>query len=136
MIFTRNRDKNWVLGKSDQQYALSDMVFRGPVWQNNVGVRAVLVLRMEWMWSRLATTRLIVADSFKIHVAVGVLSLPVIGTHPADALHTSGKVASWRTRAASLRSKLVMPLVGYQKLIRLSWMSFGHSKRHTKLVPS
>ena len=124
------------MGHSKQPYASSDMVFRGSGWQNTVGARTVLVLIMEQMWSRLANIRLIVADSLKVHATVGVLSLLVIGVRHADTLHTSEKVGSWRTGAASFRSKLVIPPVGLSKLVSLSWISFGHSKHHTKLVPS
>ena len=68
------------------------------------GVRATLVLAMERMQSKLATTGLIVAASMNVHVTVDVLSLHVRGACQADFLYTSGKVASCRTRTASSRS--------------------------------
>ena len=80
-----------------------------------------LVLTMERMLSRLATTGLIVAASLKVQVTLGVLLLPVRGVHQGDELYTPGKVSSWSRRATGLRSELVIPLVGFSRLIKLSW---------------
>ena len=98
-----------------------------------MGVRAVLVLTMEQMQSRLATTGLIVVASLNIQTTVGVLLLLVRGVRQAGFLHTSMNVVSCITRATSLRSEFVISPVGLSKLIRLSWMYVGHSRRHAKL---
>ena len=89
-----------------------------PGWSNTVGVRVVLVLIINRMWSRLATTR-IIAASLNVHALVGVLSLPVRGAHQASFLHTLGNIASCRTRAAKSRSELVIPHIGLPKLTRV-----------------
>ena len=82
---------------------------------------AELVLTMERMLSRLATTGLVVAASLKVQAILGVLLLPVRGARQGDELYTPGKVASWSRRATGLRSELVIPLVGFSRLIKLSW---------------
>ena len=80
------------------------------------GVRDELVLIIYWTWSRSATTGIIVAASLKVQEILGVLLLPMRGAHQGDNLHTSGKVGSWRMRAAKSRSKLVIPSrLGYPR---------------------
>ena len=76
---------------------------------------AELVLTMERMLSRLATTGLIVAASLKVQATVGVLLLPVKGVGQGDNLHTPGKVALWSTRTTGLMYELVIPLVEFSK---------------------
>ena len=79
-----------------------------------------MVLVMGQMWSRSATTCLIVVASLKVQAPVGILLLPVKWVHQTDPLHTSSKVASLRMRATSSRSELVIPTVILSNLVRLS----------------
>ena len=88
-----------------------------------------LVLMMAQICSRLATTRLIAEASLKVQATVGVLSLPVRGARQVEDVYTSGKVDSYRTKAANSRSELVMCTSGLIKLIRSSWMPCGHWRR-------
>ena len=91
---------------------------------------------MEQMQSRLATTGLIVVASLNIQTTVGVLLLLVMGVHQAGFLHTSMNMVSCITSATSLRSEFVISHIGLSKLIRLSWIYVGHSRRHARLEPS
>ena len=95
-----------------------------------------LMLLMEHIRSRLATTWLIVEASLNVQATVGVLLLPVMGARQVEDVHTSGKVASCRTNTANFRSDLVMFPSGLIKLISFFWMLCGHSRRQTKCVPS
>ena len=52
---------------------------------------AELVLTMERMLSRLATTWLVVAVSLKVQATSGVLLLPVRGVRQGDELYTQGR---------------------------------------------
>ena len=76
-----------------------------------------LMLLMEHIRSRLATTWLIVEASLNVQATVGVLLLPVMGARQVEDVHTSGKVASCRTNTANFRSDLVMFPLGLIKLI-------------------
>ena len=93
-------------------------------------------MMMEQIHIKSTITGLVVPAFLKFQATVGVLLLLVRGARRADVLHTSGKITSWRKMAESSRSKLVIPLVGLPKLVRLSQISLGHSKHHTKLEPS
>ena len=91
------------------------------------------MLMMARIYSRLANTGLIVEASLKVHTTVGVLPLPVRGTHEVEEVHTFGKVASCRTKVANFRAELVLGLI---KLIMFDQMSGGDWRRQTKCVPS
>ena len=91
------------------------------------------MLMMARIYSRLATTGLIVEASLKVHTTVGVLPLPVRGTHEVEEVHTFGKVTSCRTKVANFRAELVLGLI---KLIMFDQMSGGDWRRQTKCVPS
>ena len=90
-----------------------------------------LELTMERIRSRLATTGLMVAASLKVHVTMGVSSLPVRGARHAGDLHNVGNVATWRTSAATSRSELVIRPEGLAKLTRSAWISVGHWRHQT-----
>ena len=59
------------------------------------------------MWRRSATTGLMVDDSQLIQEMVGVLSDPKQSAAIVTSGHVSRMVASWRTRATSLRLEFV-----------------------------
>ena len=82
------------------------------------------MLIIEQMWSRLATTGLMVTASLNVHAIVSMLALPVRGAHHAGFLHTSGKVVSCRTRATSSISEFVIRPVGFNAdeiLLNICW---------------
>ena len=94
------------------------------------------MLMIAHIYSRLTTIRLIAEASFKVQATVRVLLLPMKGARQVEDVHTSGKVASCRTKASNSGSELVMLPSGLIKLIRSSWMSCGHWRRQTKCVLS
>ena len=89
------------------------------------------MLVMERIRSRLATTGFMVEASLKVQLIVGVLSLPERGARQWEDLQTVGKVASWRTRAASSRSEFVIHPFGLVILTRSDLISSGHWRRQT-----
>ena len=84
------------------------------------------MLMIAHIYSRLTTIGLITAASFKVQATVRVLLLPVKGARQVEDVHTSGKVASCRTKASNSRSELVMLPSGLIKLIRSSRMLCVH----------
>ena len=68
------------------------------------------MLMIAHIYSRLTTIRLIAEASFKVQATVRVLLLPMKGARQVEDVHTSGKVASCRTKASNSRSELVMPI--------------------------
>ena len=91
---------------------------------------------MDQMCSRFTTAVLILATSLKIHAAIGVLFLPMLGALQYGEEQTACKVALRRTNATSLRSELVIQLSNLVKLTRSSYISWGHSNLQTKCSPS
>ena len=89
------------------------------------------MLVMERIRSRLATTGFMVEASLKVQLTVGVLSLPERGARHSEDSQTAGKVASWRTRAASSRSEFVIRPFGLATLTRSDLISSGHWRRQT-----
>ena len=79
--------------------------------------------------------RLMVNASLMLQETVGVLSDPDRGAVIVASGHVSSRVASWRTRAASLRSEFVrVPSVFLSKISALM-MSGGQGCCHTRIVP-
>ena len=87
------------------------------------------------MRKRSATTKLVVDASLVLQETVGVLSDPNQGAAIVDSGHVSSRVASWRTRAASLRSEFLRVPSGFLSNISALMMSGGQGYRHTRLFP-
>ena len=91
---------------------------------------------MEQICSMFTITGLILAASLKIHAAVGVLFLSVLGALQYGEEQTACKVVLWRTMATSLGSELVIEPSNLVKMTRLSCISWGHFNLQTKCSPS
>ena len=88
-----------------------------------------------WMQKRSATTGLTVEAYLKHQLSVGVLSLPVEGACQAWREQARGKQDSCNNSAASLKSELVLPPVGFSQVTRSGTLSSGHCNRQTKFFP-
>ena len=87
------------------------------------------------MQRRSATTRLMTDASRVLQETVGVVSDPEWSATIFASGHKSRRVASWRTRAESLRSEFVRVTSGFLSNISAVMVSGGQGCRHTRLVP-
>ena len=87
------------------------------------------------MRRRSTTTGLMVDASQVLQEMVGMLSYPERGAAIFASGHVSRRVASWRTRAESLRSKIFRVPSGFLSEISAVMMSGGQGCCHTRLVP-
>ena len=93
--------------------------------------RALLLISAR-MQRRSAKTGLIVEASLKHQLTVQVLSLPVEGACQACREQARGKQDSYNNSAASSKSELLIPPVGFYQVTRSATMSSGHCNRQTK----
>ena len=89
-------------------------------------------LMMQRIQRRSAITGLIVENSLKVQLTIGVLSLHVIKTHHTEVSHLERKIDylliidSWIMRAASLRPEFTIYYLGLSQLTKLFRIYFGH----------
>ena len=78
----------------------------------------MVLLWLEWMLRRSATTVMMVEASQKFHATVWVLFLPKVGVRQTGEALMELNTASWRTSTANSGSKLVMAPSGLVNLAR------------------